>query len=185
MIKKIFLCVLILFLCACQEKVEPKKVEQTIQVDERLNGFTVDMSGYKNMSAFDHQFIAIAPSDLLEIKEEKVTGLFFIGFKGCHVCQEAVQYMNEVAKENNIKIYYIDAYSEKYPLSEVYAEVFEYIRPVIDGDGLSTPLVFAVKDGEFKGHHMGLVKDWNYEKNSEKQVQQLKNNYQKLVNNLY
>lgn len=182
--KKVLL-ILLLFLTACGNKVEKKMPTQTLKVDERLNTFEVDMSGYKNMRAFEHQFLGVSPSDILEIKEEKITGLFFIGYTGCHVCQEATQYINDVAKENDIKVYYVDAYSKKYPLSEKYEEVYNYLKPVIEGDGLSTPLVFALKDGEFKGYHLGLLKKWDYQNVKEAQVKELKDNYQKLINSLY
>lgn len=182
--KKILLALLLL-ICACSRGYERIDFKQKLVVDQRLNTFKVDMNAYKNMKSFDHQFLGITPNDLLEIKEEKITGLFLIGYSGCHVCQDAIQYLNEVAKENDIIVYYLDPYNKQYPLNEKYEEVYSFLKPVIEGEYLSTPLVFALKDGEFQDHHLGLVKNWNYQENQIKDIKELKNIYQKLINKLY
>lgn len=176
----LILILIVLFGCANKKDITVSKLES----------FTIDMSGYKNMSAFDHQMLGISPDTLIKvIGDGETDALVAIGFKGCHVCQESNQYLNEVAKENNIVVYYVDAYSEKYPLIDKYSEVTEKLSNILNKDGngnyaLQTPEVFVIKDGKVVDHQLGLVDGWDFNSPKESSIKSLKNNYQSLINKL-
>lgn len=166
--KKILIILALLGLCACGIK-----DVDTVKMTE-VETFPVDMSAYANMSSVDHQFVGVKPTDFIDIVNNDGSALFYIGYSSCPICNEAVPLINQAAKDLGLKVYYIDAYSEVYPLTDYYDEFFEVIKPILklrDGKPiLYTPHVVAVKDGEFVADIIGLgkVDDLSTEKNYEK-----------------
>ena len=146
---------------------------ETVKMTE-VETFPVDMSAYANMNSVDHQFVGVKPTDFIDIVNNDGSALFYIGYSSCPICNEAVPLINQAAKELGLKVYYIDAYSETYPLIDYYDEFIEVIKPILklrDGEPiLYTPHVVAVKNGEFVADIIGLgkVDDLSTEKNYEK-----------------
>ena len=178
--KRLFIILLcLLTLCSCTAK-EPAN-------DIDLVTTKVDMSGYRNMLPFDHQFVGIDPSEFIRVFQEKGTGIFYFGYADCPYCNEAIPYLNEVAKENDIKIHYIDVYSDQYNFFEYFETVkalLEEILPVEDGEVVMyTPTVVAIRNGEIVGHHTSLSERnvWEEYNPSDKAINELKKDYQKLI----
>lgn len=151
-----------------------------VKINEKYVGYNPDMSSYKNMRAFDHQFVGMHPKEFLSAIEDKdFKGIVFFGFKQCHFCQEATSYLNEAAKESDIKIYYIDCYNKDFPLKDYYEEIKNKMSTCLNGDDLSTPLVVSVKNSKVTKCHVGLSKkeDWKQNDPSKNAIDELKNIY--------
>lgn len=167
------ICLLALMVCSSCAKNEPINFTS-------INSFTVDMSGYEGMNSINHNFEGITPEEFIKVYNDKGSGCFYIGFENCGYCQEMVKYINQAAKNTNSKIYYIDAYSDLYPLSDFYNEIYEILYPVLlDGkDGekvIKTPHFFTLINGEISSSKIGVYND------SEEKIIK---NYEKMINSL-
>lgn len=125
----------------------------------KIDSMKIDMSSYKNMKSLDHHFEQITPKEFLKVYEEKGSGAFYIGSSSCPVCQEMVQYIEKSVDNNEITIYYIDAYNKQFPLKDYYDEFFEILYPILEErDGEKTilmPHLFIMINGEFKTSNVG------------------------------
>jgi thiol-disulfide isomerase/thioredoxin len=182
--KKLFLCLLIvLLLCGCGSK--RRKIVSKIDIATKK----VDMSGYQGMSSTDHQFLEVDLYDVYEFIEKGGSGIFYLGYTNCHNCQDGVRYLNEVAKELGVTVYYINIDREDYHVSSdraVYDEVVEKLNPILGTDkdgkkGIFTPDVFQVIDGEFGDHHVGLVSSMSSVNPSKESIEELKAVYRELL----
>lgn len=162
-------------------KVSSRKEKINVQINEKYVGYNPDMSSYKNMRAFEHQFVGMHPKQFLSAIEDKdFKGIVFFGFKECHFCQEATSYLNEAAKEYNLKVYYIDCYNKDFPLKDYYEEIKNKMsKNCLNGDDISTPLVASVKNSTATKCHIGLSKKTNWQQNNPSQnaIEELKNIY--------
>ena len=177
--KKIFLILtmaLILVTSGCQKE-EVTKIKQS-----ELESYVVDMSGYKNMSSVNHNFKGVTPETLLKAIDNKESGIFYMGYDGCHVCQNVVSLIDEAAKNLNLSVYYIDCYNELAPLEDYIYEVVDKLKPILNKDssgeyGIFTPHVFVMIDGEFKESYIGLDDYDGSDKSKQKEIE----HYQEMM----
>ena len=148
----------------------------------------VDMSSYDGVSSTGHNFRLTLPSEIFKVIEEKSSCVFYLGRSDCGCCQRVCKYLNEVAKELDVYVYYIDAYNEEEPCTdeEMMERLYETLYPILDyQDGekcLLTPHVFAIINGEFKGTLVCTGKLRFDSVPSEKQIEALKDEYRKILN---
>lgn len=89
---------------------------------------------------------------------ENGTGIIFMSFKECPWCQYYAKYLNEVAKENNIKeIYYLDIKHDRQINSSKYSKIIKLLEDYLYFDDNGNPKVFApdltfVKNGKIIAH---------------------------------
>ena len=157
--KKLLIVILsvILVLSGCD-----KKEERPLGITTEIAGAKeVDMSSYQDMSDYDHRFLEVKATDLLDLLNDEGSGIFYLGSTSCPVCQFLVRYMDEAAEELNTTIYYIDVYDEEGTFEKAYQDVYDALYDVLgEVDGtkvLQTPHVLTVIDGKIAASLVGAV----------------------------
>lgn len=180
--KKIILALFVAFLLtACNSQKTP------VASESEITGYAVDMSAYKGVSSTEHKFIGISPAELLKVIEEKGSAIVYLGYKDCHVCQEATRYVNEVAQELDVNVYYLDCASEQYPLKdEMFTSVVNALSSILETNSsgekaIFTPHLFTIINGEPQSGHISVVNSWQEGNPSEASVKELKDIYTELM----
>lgn len=172
---------MLLLLVACSNTKEPD-----LNLNFNLETYMADMSGYQNLKSTGHMFLGTTVSELKRTVDEKGYGVFVLSRTSCSHCQLAMQYLNEVAEQLNVYVYYIDAESETYPIlgTDNYNTLLELLDPVLDIDEngekyIQTPDVFTIVDGEITANQIGTT--WTGSEYSGKDVQELEDAYTKML----
>lgn len=134
-----------------------------------------DMFQYENFHDENHVFYDITVKEVQSKIQNKETLTVYFGFAKCPSCNEAMPVLNEVAKENNAEVAYINTRKDASWQSnmdmkdyDVVLELFgQYLQ--YDDDGkkhLYTPHVFFIKDGDVVYEVEGVNEQLkeNYEK---------------------
>lgn len=193
--KKILTCLLaVVLLAGCFNKTEGKKntSSDTLTITNKvsLTSTKVDMKGYKWIRNDVADFQLISLKESLRMFEEGGTGILYYGYDECAWCNRAVPELNEVAKELNLTIYYVDA-SAKVEKDD-YKKLLEYIDPVLkvnsSGEkGFYVPAVIGVKNGKLVDYHVSLLDSFELSKDdpdkqlSDAQKQELQDIYRKIA----
>ena len=193
--KKILTCLLaVVLLAGCFNKTESKKntSSDTLTITNKvsLTSTKADMKGYKWIRNDVADFQLITLKESLRMFEEGGTGILYYGYDECAWCNRAVPELNEVAKELNLTIYYVDA-SAKVEKDD-YKKLLEYIDPVLkvnsSGEkGFYVPAVIGVKNGKLVDYHVSLLDDFELSKDdpnkqlSDAQKQELQDIYRKIA----
>ena len=193
--KKILTCLLaVVLLAGCFNKTESKKnaSSDTLTITNKVSlaSTKVDMKGYKWIRNDVADFQLISLKESLRMFEEGGTGILYYGYDECAWCNRAVPELNEVAKELNLTIYYVDA-SAKVEKDD-YKKLLEYIDPVLkvnsSGEkGFYVPAVIGVKNGKLVDYHVSLLDDFELSKDdpdkqlSDAQKQELQDIYRKIA----
>ena len=135
---------------------------------------------------FNNRIKYIDSEKLLNILK-KGTGIVYFGYSTCPWCRNSVPILIDTCLKNDIDvIYYVDIHSVN--LSSIKDELFmlldSYLR--VDENGnkrLAVPVVYAVKKGKIKGHHIGTVSSYkNPTKGmNKKQKKELEKIYTNLI----
>jgi len=193
--KKILTCLLaVVLLAGCFNKTEGKKntSSDTLTITNKvsLTSTKVDMKGYKWIRNDVADFQLISLKESLRMFEEGGTGILYYGYDECAWCNRAVPELNEVAKELNLTIYYVDA-SAKVEKDD-YKKLLEYIDPVLkvnsSGEkGFYVPAVIGVKNGKLVDYHVSLLDSFELSKDdpnkqlSDAQKQELQDIYRNIA----
>ena len=193
--KKILTCLLaVVLLAGCFNKTESKKntSSDTLTITNKvsLTSTKADMKGYKWIRNDVADFQLITLKESLRMFEEGGTGILYYGYDECAWCNRAVPELNEVAKELNLTIYYVDA-SAKVEKDD-YKKLLEYIDPVLkvnsSGEkGFYVPAVIGVKNGKLVDYHVSLLDDFELSKDdpnkqlSDAQKQELQDIYRNIA----
>lgn len=193
--KKILTCLLaVVLLAGCFNKTDSKKNTSsdalTITNKVSLTSTKADMKGYKWIRNDVADFQLISLKESLRMFEEGGTGILYYGYDECAWCNRAVPELNEVAKELNLTIYYVDA-SAKVEKDD-YKKLLEYIDPVLkvnsSGEkGFYVPAVIGVKNGKLVDYHVSLLDSFELSKDdpdkqlSDAQKQELQDIYRKIA----
>jgi len=193
--KKILTCLLaVILLAGCFNKTESKKntSSDTLTITNKvsLTSTKADMKGYKWIRNDVADFQLITLKESLRMFEEGGTGILYYGYDECAWCNRAVPELNEVAKELNLTIYYVDA-SAKVEKDD-YKKLLEYIDPVLkvnsSGEkGFYVPAVIGVKNGKLVDYHVSLLDDFELSKDdpnkqlSDAQKQELQDIYRNIA----
>ena len=193
--KKILTCLLaVVLLAGCFNKTDSKKNTSsnalTITNKVSLTSTKADMKGYKWIRNDVADFQLISLKESLRMFEEGGTGILYYGYDKCAWCNRAVPELNEVAKELNLTIYYVDA-SAKVEKDD-YKKLLEYIDPVLKVNstgekGFYVPAVIGVKNGKLVDYHVSLLDDFELSKDdpdkqlSDAQKQELQDIYRKIA----
>ena len=193
--KKILTCLLaVVLLAGCFNKTESKKntSSDTLTITNKvsLTSTKADMKGYKWIRNDVADFQLISLKESLRMFEEGGTGILYYGYDECAWCNRAVPELNEVAKELNLTIYYVDA-SAKVEKDD-YKKLLEYIDPVLkvnsSGEkGFYVPAVIGVKNGKLVDYHVSLLDSFELSKDdpnkqlSDAQKQELQDIYRNIA----
>lgn len=147
------------------------------------------MSGYENFTDTDHVFYDMSVKQMKEAVENKETFVVYFGFSSCPYCNIAMPILNEVAKENDAFIFYINTRKNPSWTSNLdiddYDYVVEYLRDYLSYDDngklhLYTPHVTFIKDGVIVKDHEGVVGQDNTEQDREQLKQIYEEGFQEL-----
>lgn len=176
----ILLICLVLF--GCSKKQEKPDLSKEFVIET----YKADMSGYENLKSSGHMFVGTTVSELKRTVDEGGYGVFVLSRTGCHSCQLAMQYLNEVAQELGVYVYYIDAQSDAYPIlgtdnyDILYEVLYETIPENENGErDLQTPEVVTIVDGKITGSQIGTT--WGGSNYTDKDVTKLEDIYRKLL----
>lgn len=116
------------------------------------------------------------------------TGIFYFGFPTCPWCRNIVEPLLKVAKEQNVKIYYMNPREVRAENSLVYQQLLKKLSGNLQKnengeETLYVPDVYFVKNGKIIGHHMGTVESQTnpYQKINKSEQKELENLYTNLV----
>ena len=155
-----------------------------------------DLKDYSLLADDNPAFKEITFESSIKFFTEGYSGILYYGKVGCPWCERAVPILNDVAKDNNISIYYIDANKgmgeTKREREESYKNLSKYISDSFQEDdngkkGMFVPDVIAVKNGKMVAYHVSLVDDYDIHKDdqlSENQKEKLYNIYQQMVDKI-
>lgn len=125
-----------------------------------------DMSGYETLTDSNHVFYETDVKSIAEMMDEKKTFVVYFGFDTCPWCLEAVPILDEVAKENDEKVWYVNTRKDPEWKSNLDIDDYDLLTEKLgdylpyDDDGvrhLYTPHVFFIKDGSVVYDHEGTI----------------------------
>ena len=94
---------------------------------------------------------SINQKNFLEIIKEKKTNVIFIGTEECSYCERVQTILGQLALQNELTIYYLDATNNTAKISEI-------IKDLGHTDGLTdTPFVLIVENGKYRSSVIGLA----------------------------
>ena len=176
--KLVLLLIALLCLCACTEKPDMSEPFE-------LETYACDMSGYEGLSSTKHMFKGTTVKELERTINEKGYGVFVLSREGCDHCQMSMRYLNEVAEELGVTVYYIDAMSDVYPIlgTDNYQILYDILYTTLNegdnGKEIQTPEVFTVIDGVISKYQIGTTwKGLDYDDND---INELKSVYRKML----
>ena len=177
--KKVLLIVFcLLFLCSCKQK-----INYTYDINSR----NADMSSYDGLSATNHMFKKITVQELFNVIDNKSSGVFYLGRENCSCCQITTKYLNQVASDLNVTVYYIDVYDEQMPITDDYLKdkLTNYLYDIVaEIDGvkeLQTPTIFSIVNGKTYDSLICLS-DWDWDPNpTKKQEKKLIDKYIRIL----
>lgn len=180
--KLIALIALLFIVCGCQEK-ETVKPEYTFEIVSE----NIDMSAYSGILSTDHKFRKVSIDELYRTIDMKSSGVFYVATSTCGCCQNITKYLNEVAKEMDVTVYYVDVYDPDHDLSlaenqELYRNYLEEIMGTSDGEKvILTPHLIVIVNGEFYGSQICFDGLNLSDVSTEKEIEKIKSVYKKLL----
>lgn len=183
--KKIFiiLCaVLVLFSCSRKED-NKQEIKYTYEIKSK----SVDMSGYEGVNSVKHNFRLITPTELFNVIDNRSSGVFYLGRTNCGCCQRVCRYLNEVALELGVTVYYVDVYNEEEAMTDpsIQEKAKEYLEPILGEENgektLLTPQVFSLINGEFGGSQICFDNYVLDPTPSEDQIEKFKDSYRAIL----
>lgn len=192
-----FISVLFVFsllLTGCNSKEKTKEKDNSQNVCD-VDCVKSDMEEYETLQGVDHVFLETTYEQAIQkLEDDTFTGILYFGFPKCPWCEEAVPIMNEIAKEKNLDIYYVNKRSED---SLAHPELETKIIKILDEaygldkdkEGnlrLYVPEVVTVRKGKILSHHLGTVDghDAKERKMSDDEISLLTSIYQKMFDKI-
>ncbi|QIK70752.1 thioredoxin [Erysipelothrix sp. HDW6C] len=118
-----------------------------------------DMSGYEGIGK-EHHFVSEALPDMVSNIENKVEGIYYLGFATCPWCIELTPVMEDVASELNVSIHYLNVRDDAWKTNKLADRImaFEETLPAsaTKSEGYVPYLIIIDKDGNIKTH-LGTV----------------------------
>jgi len=129
---------------------------QNGNVVDSLIGYhdTKDVSDFLKENRIVNGLVHISTSDYLELMFDTEVSLVYVGKDSCEACVEFEPVLTELLKEHNVVGYYLDADEMTTEEKHAYMASFETLN-----DGIYTPHLLFVKDGELLADLIGIVKE--------------------------
>lgn len=149
-----------------------------------LESSDANMSEYKWIGDTIGDFRKITIPEAHRFFTEKGSGILYMGKPNCPWCERAVPVLNEVALENKLTIWYINA-ADPEETSDI-ATLKQDLHDALPVDssgarGLYLPIVVGIKNGVITGHHTSLVDGFTIKEDDDQmnddQKTELKNLY--------
>ncbi len=173
----------LLVLTGCSS-VKVTKVEDDIKTD----GIKFNEE-YKEVSK-DNIYEYATYGNVIDVLEEE-TGIIYMGFPTCALCQEITPILNDVAKKKNIKsILYYNFKEIRSNNTEEYKKLVDILNDYIktDEEGskrLTAPTIIFVNNGNIVGVYIGVISADQEEIITDEQKENLKNNFSSLIDKMF
>ena len=166
-VKKILLSIFcIVLLSGCSAKNDDKLIDKDIVTEEHLylsdvDSAKADMSSYEGFTDVDHVFEVISLDESFRFIDEEASAVIYYGFNTCPYCIEIVPTLNNIAKDLELTVYYVDLMAnpiEDDQRAKFYELYDEYtIKDEAGESTFSVPQVSVIVNGEIKSTHIGAV----------------------------
>ena len=170
----------ILLLVGCQKR-------KTVDYDQP-SGTVSNMSGY---GIENGDFYDISVIKLLEVFDTGKTVIVYIGRDNCEWCLALIPVLDEIIKEKDMKVYYLDILSQSEEDLAKIDEVAELCRDYVekDSDGkpiLRAPSLLYIQEGKLVNFHEGTVNthDATQRDMTEKELERLRFNLRREFDSL-
>ncbi len=173
----------LLVLTGCSS-VKVTKVEDDIKTD----GIKFKEE-YKKV-AKDNIYEYATYGNVIDVLEEE-TGIIYMGFPSCALCQEITPILDDVAKDKKVKsILYYDFKEIRSNNTEEYKKLVDILTDYIktDEEGskrLTAPTIIFVNKGNIVGVYIGTISSDQEEIITEEQKESLKNNFSSLIDKMF
>ena len=153
----------ILLLTGCSVN-EPKDKQNGCAFDsvDDCEAQVDDVMSYQDFMASDNVFNELLMSDILLKIENKETFVVYFGFEQCPWCVEAIFVLDEVAKNNDSEVAYVNTRVDDIDLrnedNSDYVQLEQYFKDYTAEDNrIYVPYVAFIKEGEIVGVNEGTV----------------------------
>lgn len=155
--KKLLFIFLSILLFACSNT--PQSSNNNNFCDGESNSCSLDqsadMSEYEGFEDEQNAFIEINMDEAITKFKNKETFMIYFGFPNCPWCKEAIPILNNIAKKNQVNVFYVRTRDENKELlysDEHKEQIFPYFETFLNENEegnkhLYVPFVVAVKDG--------------------------------------
>lgn len=148
-----------------------KTTKSSVTLSDTLESYPkADMSGYTGLEGYDKeiQFVEMSVQDIKKELDNKGTFVFWASYPTCPYCNTLIQYLNDVALEEGVKVGYLN--TRKNPEWKSNLEIDDYdLFTEMFGDYLKldennkkhlyVPHTFFIKDGKVVYSHEGVVEN--------------------------
>lgn len=141
-----------------------------------LNATKADMSAYAFIEDEDPAFLEVSTEESLRLFVNG-TGVVVYSYETCPWCNRILPILDEAAKEYGTEVFYVNIYSDTFMAltaqekSDQINALYQCLDPILEREKdpetgedkavMQVPEVVAIKDGEIKSHHMGVVDDFS------------------------
>lgn len=128
--------------------------------------------------------------NVIDMLEEE-TGIIYLGFPSCSLCQEITPILNDVAKEKKLdSILYYNFKEIRANNTEEYQNLVSILSDYIktDEEGLkriTAPTIIFVNNGNMVGVYIGMISPDSEEIITNEQKQNIKNNFSSLIDKMF
>lgn len=128
--------------------------------------------------------------NVIDMLEEE-TGIIYLGFPSCSLCQEITPILNDVAKEKKLdSILYYNFKEIRANNTEEYQNLVSILSDYIktDEEGLkriTAPTIIFVNNGNIVGVYIGTISSDSEEIMTDEQKQNIKNNFSSLIDKMF
>jgi len=178
--KLLIVMTILLVLAGCQER-------KTIDY-QQPSGTASDMSGYGIESG---DFYDLTIKELLGFFAEGKTTIVYIGRDNCEWCLDLIPVLDEIIREKDMKVWYLDILKQSEDDLKHIDEVAELCREFveIDSEGkpiLRAPSVLYIQEGKLIDLHEGTVNthDATEREMTQKELERLRYNLRKEFDSL-
>lgn len=188
--KLIAVCLALVALAGCskpkQEALTFSKIENKNMLE--LHSTKYDMKDYHLIRGEVADFEYISMAESLRFFDEKGSGVIYYGYNSCPWCVRAVPELNEVAKQVDLPVYYVNAKDQV--SDEIYSRLISKISSTLTKDASGqyefyVPYVLAINQGEIVGYHLSLVDSFQMKKDDDQMNESQKQELQKIYYDLF
>ena len=173
----------LLILTGCKE-VKVTKVNDEVKTDGIR--FSEEYKKVSNNNIYEY-------STYLNVinKIEKGTGIVYLGFPSCSLCQEIVPILNDVAKEKKLKsILYYNFKDIRANNTKEYQNLVEMLDEYAKSDEEGTkriiaPTILFINKGKIVGVYVGTISSDKEELITSEEKKNLENDFSSLIDKMY
>lgn len=114
------------------------------------------MKDYPDFKVKDHHFETKKYSEIMDDMENKVPGVYYMGFAQCPWCVDLVPHLEEALADHDLKAMYIDSQTPQFKnnpaLQEQYSKFIKSFPDGVENAGSSPFVIVIGKDGSISGH---------------------------------